>query len=88
MIPLRKFLTYDVLVWLLEKLEAEILIGQVSYKQKSDMYNYYNKYDTVTKQSRCPAMKRTTHIANDLDEDETPRYYILQLWLLKIMHGV
>lgn len=29
----------------LERFDAEILLGQISYKQKSDIYNYYNKYE-------------------------------------------
>lgn len=53
----------------LERFDAEILIGQVSYKQKSDIHNYY-KYETVTKQSRYPATKKTTHVANSMDADK------------------
>jgi hypothetical protein len=30
---------------LLKKFDAEILIGQVSYKQRADIYNYVFKYD-------------------------------------------
>lgn len=36
----------------LSKFEAEILLGQMSYNQKSNIYNYYNKYETTAKQSR------------------------------------
>ena len=58
----------------LERYDAEILIGQVSYKQKSDIYNYYHKYETATKQSRCPTEKKTAHTANDMDADKAQRY--------------
>lgn len=30
---------------LLEKLDIELLIGQVSYRQRSDIYNCWNKYE-------------------------------------------
>ena len=33
----------------LERFVAEILIRQVSFKQKCDMYNYYNKYERIKK---------------------------------------
>lgn len=29
---------------LLEKFDAELLLGQLSYKQKADIYNFYHKY--------------------------------------------
>ena len=34
----------------LEKFDAEILIGQVLYTQKADIYNYYNEYKDTKKQ--------------------------------------
>lgn len=33
----------------LKKFEAELLLGQVSYLQKSTIYNYYNNYEQVKK---------------------------------------
>ncbi len=33
---------------LLEKFDVELLIGQVSYKQSSDIYNCWNKYEHPT----------------------------------------
>ena len=36
---------------MLKKYNAELLIGQVSYKQKADIYNYHNGYDNTRKQS-------------------------------------
>ena len=35
---------------LLHSLSAEILLGQISYKQRSEIYNYTHGYDSVTKQ--------------------------------------
>ena len=58
----------------LERLDAEILIGQVSYKQKSDIYNYHNKYETATKQCRYPAQNKPVYTTNELDEDKAQRY--------------
>lgn len=34
---------------LLWSLSAEILLGQISYKQKSEIYNYTHGYDSITK---------------------------------------
>ena len=34
---------------LLQKFDAELLLGQISYKQKSEIYNYFNKYEQVKK---------------------------------------
>ena len=34
---------------MLQKFDVELLIGQVSYKQKADIYNIYNGYDTTIK---------------------------------------
>lgn len=46
----------------MEKFSAEILLGQLSYKQKSDIYNYYNNYDRTVKQCRFPEGKaRSSH---------------------------
>ena len=33
----------------IEMFDAELLLGQVSYKQKSDIYNYYHKYEKTEK---------------------------------------
>ncbi len=33
----------------LERFDAELLLGQISYKQKSDIYNYYHKYERIQK---------------------------------------
>ena len=35
----------------LERFEAELLLGQVSFNQKSAIYNFYNKYEHVTKKT-------------------------------------
>jgi len=31
------------------RFDAELLLGQVSYKQKSDIHNYYHKYERTKK---------------------------------------
>lgn len=36
---------------LLEKFDAELLLGQLSYKQKADIYNFYHKYERVVKKT-------------------------------------
>ena len=36
---------------MLEKYDAELLIGQVSYQQKADIFNYQNGYDDSIKLS-------------------------------------
>ena len=36
---------------MLEKYDAELLIGQVSYQQKADIYNYQNGFDDFIKLS-------------------------------------
>ena len=47
---------------LLKHLTAEILLGQISYKQRSEIYNYVHGYDSSVKMSQ-------KHIPRDLDED-------------------
>jgi hypothetical protein len=43
----------------LQKFDAELLLGQVSYKQKSDIYNYYHKYDKMEKKMSSDHAKMT-----------------------------
>ena len=38
----------------MERFDAEILLGQLSYKQKADIYNYYFKYERTAKQCMHP----------------------------------
>lgn len=33
----------------LNKFDVELLLGQISYKQKSEIYNFYHKYEKVKK---------------------------------------
>lgn len=40
---------------LLHSLSAEILLGQISYKQKSEIYNYTHGYDSATKKGPSTA---------------------------------
>ena len=37
---------------MLQKFDAELLIGQVSYKQKAEIYNVSNGYDTAKKEHK------------------------------------
>lgn len=48
----------------LERFDAELLLGQVSYKQKSDIYNFY-KYEKTQKKCQTKAMS-----AYDSDDDD------------------
>lgn len=43
---------------MLRKLDAELLLGHLSYKQKADIYNYQYNYDTCSK--RCSALDEST----------------------------
>ena len=40
---------------LLQQLDAEILIGQLSYKQRAEIYNYKHGFDKATKKIRKSA---------------------------------
>lgn len=42
----------------LRKFDAELLIGQVSYSQKADIYNYQNGYDSPSLQSNSSNQQR------------------------------
>ena len=52
----------------LEKFDAELLLGQVSYKQKCDIYNYYHKYE-VTKKCSIKASQALSHDSDDDNDD-------------------
>lgn len=54
---------------LLKKFDAELLIGQVSYKQKADIFNYINGYKVPKKQ--CKPLKEDTA---SMDTDKSVRY--------------
>lgn len=41
---------------MLKQFDAELLIGQISYKQKADIYNVSKGYDTVKKE--CSTIER------------------------------
>ena len=43
---------------ILRKFDAELLLGHVSYKQKADIYNYQNNYDTCSRV--CSALDSST----------------------------
>lgn len=52
------------------RFDAELLLGQVSYKQKSDIYNYYHKYERTKK---------------TLGTRFFPRFWQWQLWKLHVI---
>ena len=49
----------------LDRFEAEILLGQVSFNQKSAIYNYYNNYEQVK--------KKTSAESSSSDDDSEQR---------------
>ena len=51
---------------LLARFDVELLIGQMSYKQKADIYNEVNKYDD--KKKKCSSDDR--ELCDDLDNDD------------------
>ena len=42
---------------MLQKLDAELLIGQISYKQKAEIYNVSNGYDATKKEHKNQSPK-------------------------------
>ena len=62
---------------MLQKFDVELLIGQVSYKQKADIYNIYNGYDTTIK-------KRTKQVSESaqVSEDTEP---VLEVCRYRVM---
>jgi hypothetical protein len=46
---------------MLNTLSAEILLGQISYKQKSEIYNYTHGYDCVTKKGPTSNLASQEH---------------------------
>lgn len=51
---------------MLQKFDVELLIGQVSYKQKADIYNIYNGYDTTIKK-RTKQVSEPTQVSEDTE---------------------
>ena len=51
------------------KICGELLLGQMSYSQKSDIYNFYHKYEKIEKKLSTVNTKK----AKDL-EDDVERY--------------
>ena len=43
----------------LHNFDGEILIGQITYKQKSDIYNYQHKYEQIQKKTSTCGIART-----------------------------
>ena len=46
---------------MLKKFDLELLIGQLSYKQKADIYNVYEGYDTTKKKCSTTKAERPLH---------------------------
>ena len=46
---------------LLKKFDLELLIGQLSYKQKADIYNVYEGYDNTKKTCSTVKTERPLH---------------------------
>ena len=42
---------------MLQKFDVELLIGQISYKQKTDIYNLYHGYEQIAKQHNARSKK-------------------------------
>ena len=58
---------------LLQQLDAEILIGQLSYKQRAEIYNYKHGHDKATKKIRSKAET----------ESKEPQYHLTNVFLLQ-----
>ena len=53
----------------LKKMDADLLIGQVSYRQKADIYNYFHQYYNIKKQhSKGDAEKKGQNAEKSRDE--------------------
>lgn len=58
----------------LRKFDAELLLGQMSYNQKSDIYNFYHKYEKIEKKLSSGSTKK----AKDLEDDVERYTYVLK----------
>lgn len=54
----------------MERLDTEILLGQISYKQKADMYNYYFKYEKTAKQCRYLEGIQQDTISEEMQDED------------------
>ena len=64
----------------LERFDSELLLGQVSYKQKCDIYNYFHKYETT--QKKIAKDRKTSHESdedNHLEDDLQSLKYVCHL---------
>ena len=53
---------------MLQKFDAELFIGQISYKQKADIYNVYNGYDTAKKERERNKKQQSGRTAKKLSD--------------------
>ncbi len=60
---------------MLMKFDAELLLGQISYNQKADIYNYCNRYPVHPK--KC----------STLEKEELPRFVWMQCYPLTHTHS-
>ena len=54
----------------LEQFDADVLLGQIAYKQKINIYNYHHKYEQVGKSQ---TMKRAPSCI-DVEDDYAPSH--------------
>ena len=76
---------------MLHKFDAELLIGQLSYKQRADIYNFSKGYETSRKESFADKQKVGTSQAHSRYEvlcDITVEYNakIEHNWYLHVIH--
>ena len=57
---------------MLKHFDVELLIGQLSYKQKADIYNVSNGYDTTKK--KCSTIEKEKEV-----HKQPPHGYVLKM---------
>ena len=63
----------------MEQFDADLLLGQIAYKQKADIYNYYHKYEQVEKSQTMRHVPSSIGDKDDSDSSHTDpqRYHIV-----------
>ncbi len=83
------FMSSDLTVFqskLLHGLTAEVLLGQISYRQRSDIYNYVHGYDSARKQSVSTA----SHESDDEESTDSRynhQYFVVYICQCTYVHG-
>ena len=64
----------------MEQFDADLLLGQIAYKQKADIYNYYHKYEQMEKNQTMRHAPSSIDDEDDSDSSNTDRqrYTLLQ----------